>query len=275
MKTKKQNIKFLFYIWMIISFTVNEALAKESYIISSVAIVGMSMDYKEYSKSGELLDSEESSYSELTGAEMSIGSIFNIYKNSYSKVKLNLLLLSGNTKYKGSYLGSGDSYGSVVSKTVNTIVDTDISFSHTNILNKIFEINYGFGFGYREWERGLSVSQIEVYKWYYYQYILGISTMATKKLKLGIAVEYQQAINPIMTSSSPKLDFTLGGVDIWELSIPISYKYNEILDVYIEATFSKQTIVESDVEYSGGTGYYEPKSTAYNNYLKFGLSFKF
>jgi hypothetical protein len=78
-----------------------------------------------------------------------------------------------------------------------------------------------------------------------------------------------------MTSSSPNLDFTLGSANIWELSIPISYQFNEKLDFFVEAIFSQQIITASDVEYSGSTGYYEPDSTAYNNYLKFGVAFNF
>jgi len=78
-----------------------------------------------------------------------------------------------------------------------------------------------------------------------------------------------------MTSSNPKLNFTLGGADIWEFSFPVNYQYNKNMDFTFEATFTKQTIVESGVEYSGGTGYYEPDSTAYNNYLKFGVEFNF
>jgi len=207
----------------------------------------------------------------MTGAEMSLGYVFDKDESAYSHVKLNLLLLGGETKYVGSYLGSGLPYGSVVSKTQNTIWDTDVSFIHTNIYKNNFEFSYGLGLGYREWERALSASQIEVYKWYYLKPIIGLSAMVFDNVKLGLNIEYQHGFDTIMTSSNPKLDFTLGGANIFEFSVPISYNYNKNLDLFFEATFSKQTIIESNVN----GGYYEPDSTAYNNYIKFGLAFKY
>ncbi|EDZ62662.1 hypothetical protein SMGD1_2580 [Sulfurimonas gotlandica GD1] len=271
MKINKSNTKIILYIGLLLSFTISNISAKESYMTASVAMVGMSMDYREYNKAGAILDSEESPYTDITGAEMSFGYVFDKDISAYSYIKLNLLLLSGETKYVGSYLGSGQPYGSVVSKTQNTILDTDVSFVHTNILKNNFEFSYGFGLGYREWERALSASQIEVYKWYYLKPIVGVSVMVSDRVKVGANIEYQHGFDTIMTSSNPKLDFTLGGANIWELSVPISYVYNKNMDIFFEATFSKQTIIESNVN----SGYYEPDSTAYNNYLKFGVAFKF
>lgn len=264
-------LRIILYIGLLLSFTISNIFAKESYITSSVAIVGMSMNYREYNKVGVLIDSEESSYSEMTGAEMSLGYVFNKDDLAYSHIKFNLLLLGGETKYIGSYIGSGQPYGSAVSKTQNIIWDTDVSFIHTDILKNNFEFSYGLGLGYREWERALSASQIEVYKWYYFKPIIGVSVMVWDKVKLGANIEYKHGFETVMTSSNPKLDFTLGGANILEFSIPISYNYNKNMDLFFEATFSKQTINESNVN----SGYYEPDSTAYNNYLKFGVAFKF
>jgi opacity protein-like surface antigen len=271
MKINKSNTKIILYIGLLLGFTISNTFAKESYITTSAAMIGMSMDYKEYSTSGVLLDSEESTYSELTGTEMSLGYVYNKDMSGYSHIKLNLLLLSGETKYIGSYLNSGDPYGSVVSSTQNSIIDTDVSIKHTNISRNNFEFSYGVGLGYREWERALSASQIEVYKWYYITPIVGVSVRVTDKVKVGANIEYQHGFDTVMTSSNPKLDFTLGGANIWEFSVPISYNYNKNIYLFFEAIFSKQTIIESNVN----SGYYEPDSTAYNNYLKFGAAFKF
>ena len=271
MKINKSNTKIILYMGLILSFTISNISAKESHMTASVAMVGMSMDYREYDKSGSILDSEESPYTDITGAEMSLGYVFDKDTSAYSHLKLNLLLLSGETKYVGSLLGSGNPYGSYVGKTQNIILDTDVSFVHTNIYKNIFELSYGLGLGYREWERALSASQIEVYSWYYVKPIIGVSVKVADRVKLGANIEYQHGFDTVMTSSNPKLDFTLGGANIWEFSFPISYNYNENLDFFFEATLTKQTIIESNVN----SGYYEPDSTAYNNYLKFGTSFKF
>jgi len=270
MKAKKISVIVL-YIGLFLSFTISNTFAKEANFTASFAMVGMKMDYKEYLNNGSILDSEESQYDDITGSQMSIGYVFNKDELSYSHLKLNFMLLSGHTKYKGSYLGSGLPYGSVVSRTQNIILDTDVTFMHVKKVKKIFEFSYGLGLGYHEWERGLSSSQIEVYKWYYIKPHLGFSAMLNKDLKLGINIEYQHGFDTIMTSSNPKLDFTLGGVNIWEFSIPVTYVYNENIDFIFEITHRKQTIIESNVN----SGYYEPDSTAYNNYLKFGVGFKF
>ncbi len=240
-------------------------------------MVGMSMDYREYDINGQILDSEESEYGDITGTEISLGYLFDKDESAYSHVKINLLSLSGETKYIGSLLSGGGPYGSVVSTTQNAIIDTDVSYIHTNIYNNIFEFSYGIGLGYREWERALSASQVEVYKWYYLKPVIGMSAMLSDRVKLAANIEYQHGFDTVMTSSNPELDFTLGGATIWELSIPITYSYNKNIDLFFEATFQKQVIVASGAEYDALSGkyYYEPDSTAYNNYLKFGVAFNF
>lgn len=129
--------KIIFYIGLLLSFSVSNAFAKESHMTASAAMVGMSMDYKEYDKSGKLLDSEESPYNDLTGVDMSIGYIFDKDSLGYSHIKANLLLLTGETKYVGSILGSGQPYGSYVSRTQNIIYDIDVSYIHTHIFKII------------------------------------------------------------------------------------------------------------------------------------------
>ncbi len=185
------------------------------------------------------------------------------------------MLLKGDTTYKGAYLNSGLGYGSVISTTKNSIVDMDISYKRTNIMSNEFELNYGIGIGYRSWNRELSSYQLEIYEWYSFRPTIGMTFAINKKFSIGAFLEYQFGINPTMSESYHGLDFTLGGADIVELSLPVNYKYNEQVNFFFEATFQKQTIKESTVEYYGGTGYYEPDSTANNQYLKLGLAFKF
>lgn len=263
------------YIFLLLMLITTNVFAKDNTFTSSVSFVGMSMDYKEYAMDGELLDSEESSYSDITGAEMSIGYMLSQDISSSSEVKFNFMILGGETKYTGSYIGSGLGYGSVVSTTQNTIIDTDISYKRKNIFKNSLELSYGIGLGYREWERALSASQIEVYSWYSIRPTIGIGTTIKEKFNLGISVEYQQGFDTKMTSSNPKLDFTLGGADILEFSVPFRYEHNENIEFFVEAIFQKQMIIESDVEYDGAYGYYEPESTAYNNYMKFGVQYRF
>lgn len=265
------RLKILICVCLFLFLGASNALAKDGKVVYSLALVGMSMDYKEYDTNGQLLDSEESSFTELTGTQIGIGYAFLKDISSYSIIKLNFMILRGQTQYKGSILGSGQAYGSLVSTTQNTIIDTDLSYKHIDIFNDFFKLSYGLGIGYREWERSLSASQVEVYKWYSIRPMLGVGIRVNEKLNIDSLIEYQYGINPIMTSSNPNLDFELGSADILELSFPVTYKYNKNLDFFVEAVFQKQTITRSNVN----SGFYEPDSTAYNNYLKLGLTFNY
>lgn len=249
--------------------------AKSSGLVGSVALAGMAMDYKEYNKAGTLVDSEESSITEIGGAEVSIGYVFDATSSTYNQVTLNLMLLGGETTYKGSLLGSGNPYGSVVSKTQNFIIDTDIAYKRANLFYNRFELDYGFGFGYRSWERALSASQVETYKWYSFRPMIGGKYNLSREVNIGLFMEYQFGINPQMSETTHNFNFDLGRADIFELSIPITYKYSENMDMFFEYTYQKQTIEKSNDIVSGSYYYYEPDSTAHNQYLKLGMAFKF
>ena len=249
--------------------------AKNSEITSSVSLVGMSMDYKEYDNGGTLRDSEKSSFTDLAGVEMNVGYIFSNDSSAYNQINLNLMVLGGATDYIGALLNSNDPYGSVVGTTINRVIDTDISYKRTNSFANNFEFNYGLGLGYRLWERSLSASQVETYKWFSLRPMIGINYAVHSKLNIGLALEYQYGINPTMSASNPNLNFTLGGADIFEISVPIHYKLSERWDIFTEYVYQLQKISKSGIEYDGVTRYYEPDSTANNQFLKLGTGFKF
>lgn len=253
--------------------------AENSTFTSSVALVGMSMDYREYSDNSQILDSEKSDFTDLTGAEMSLGYFFDKEVSAYSQVTVNLMFLSGETEYVGSLLNSGLGYGSYIGTTANTIIDTDISFKRTNILSKDIDLHYGIGLGYRSWRRALSVSQVEIYKWFSLRPAAGVKYNIDDNLNIGISLEYQYGINPKMSESTSDYDFSLASANIFEVSLPINYKYSEDIDIFVEGTFQQQTIEKSnsiDQVINGNTyTIWEPDSTANNQYLKLGLVFKF
>lgn len=246
--------------------------AKESSFIGSIAMVGMSMDYKEYDTSGALADSEESDILDIGGVEGNLGYVFDATKAAYNEVGVNLMIIGGETTYKGSLLHSGNPYGSLVSKTQNVIVDTDIYYKRANFVSRRFELDYGAGFGYRSWERALSASQIETYKWYSFRPMIGGRFFINDRFNAGLYFEYQFGINPTMSETTQNFNFDLGGADIFEISLPFTYKYNEKMDMFLEYTYQNQEIKKSN---ELGGGYYEPDSTANNNYIKLGFAFKF
>jgi len=258
-------------ICMVNFFLTTSLFAKDGAFVFDASAVGMSMDYKEYGMSGELLDSEDSSYVDITGVEVGLGYLFSKENFSHSKISFDFMMLGGDTTYKGSYLGSGLGYGSVVGTTQNMIVDTDISYIYTQTFQNSFRLNYGLGLGYRWWERSLSTSQVETYKWYSLRPMLGMGMTFKNKIDLSLNVEYQYGFDTILSASDINTDFTLGGADIWEISIPVGYKFSKKLIFSCETVFTKQDIKKSNVK----AGLYEPRSTAYNNYLKFGIVYKY
>ena len=265
------------YLLLILIFTVTNIFAKDTPFTSSVSLVSMGMDYVEYDQNGNILDSENSSYLELGGVEVSLGYTIEKDLSSSSEIIFNWMILAGETTYKGSYVDSELPYGSVVSTTLNTISDIDISYRYSRLLSSEIELSYGIGLGHRYWERVLSKSQVEEYTWYSIRPMFGISTINKDKLNLGVFVEYQYGFDTKMSAASLNHTFTLGGADILEISFPVSYKYEENIDFFFEATLQKQMITKSDKLYTGNGNeyYYEPKSTAHNNYLKLGIEYRF
>jgi len=266
----------IYSIVLLILVSIN-TFAQEGPFTSSVSLVSMSMGYTEYDQSGNILDTEDSSYLELGGVEVSLGYAMAEDLSSSSEIIFNWMILAGETTYKGSYIDSELGYGSVVSTTLNTISDIDISYRYSRLLSNEFEISYGIGLGYRYWERVLSKSQVEEYAWYSIRPMFGISTINKDKLNLGVFVEYQYGFDTKMSAASLNHTFTLGGADILEISFPVSYKYEENIDFFFEATLQKQMITKSDKLYTGNANdyWYEPNSTAYNSYLKLGIECRF
>ena len=266
--------KIIFLLFILITTNI---FAKDTQFTSSVSFVGMSMDYTEYGRDGRVLDTEESSYLDLSGVEISFGHTTYEDQSSSSEITFNFMILGGMTEYVGSLQGSVEGYGSYVGSTLNTVIDTDISYKRSTVFNNSVKLSYGIGLGYREWQRALSSAQIEGYTWYSIRPMVGISTFKNEGFNLGMFIEYQYGIETMMSASDLNYDFTLGGADILEVSFPVSYKYDENIDFFFEATLQKQMIKESNRLYTGNGAeyYYEPESTAYNNYLKIGIEYNF
>lgn len=263
------------YILLLCILIITNVFAKETPFTASVSFVGMGMDYREYDNSGEILDSEESSYLDLGGVELNF--VYQLSEDplSSSELELNYMILGGATKYKGSYISSGLPYGSVVSTTYNRVIDIDILYKRNQYLKNDIIVSYGIGVGYREWKRSLSVLQVEVYSWNSFRPMLGIS-YTNEKLNLGMMLEYQYGFDTKMLASDLNHTFTLGGADILEVSFPFTYMYDESLNFFLEAVVQRQSIIESDRLYINSTSYYyEPESKAYNSYIKFGAGYKF
>lgn len=251
-----------------------ETLFASPTFTNSVALVGQNMDYREYDKAGVFADSEKSDFSQMAGAEINFAFLFDREKGEYSQIDIDFLGLSGNTKYDGFYLVSGLP---AQSETSNYIADVAMRYKKFHSLSSALEVNYGLGFGYYMWERSLSSSQVELYDWFYVKPSAGMTLELMKNLHLGLNLAYKYALNPAMSVTSPNLDFKLAGVNVLEASIPLTYTFSHAFDMFVAYEFEQQNIEASNSKYDAQSDdyYYEPDSTAKNQYLKLGMTFKY
>lgn len=243
----------------------------------SVNFVGMSMDYREYDNNGIIQDSESSGYTDLGGVEFA----YKFNMQSESKLELNsisftAMILDGSTHYIGSEINSPcNYYGCKEGTNANKIYDFNLDFAHTYQQTPNYKIIVSLGLGYRFWRRELSAQQIEDYKWYSLRPSLAFS-YDYKNLNISPRFEYQYGLRPRMSATGFNKEFKLGGANIIQFTLPVEYTINRSFSVYGAYTYQYQKIRESNVVYdNSGIGYLEPQSKAYNEYMKFGIIFKY
>lgn len=226
-------------------------------------LVNMHIDYREYSFSNELIDSEKSK--SLIGLE-------GIFTDTYldgTYFRYNLSFLNGNTKYIGSYLNDPNSeYGSLISTTFNYFIDESIEYGVKFSLNKDFNLFTGVKIGGHLWIRGLSKNQIEYYYWMYIEPLLELEYMLNKNINIGLKLIKPQNIFTKMYADNLNTTFTLGGVNTYGFAIPIKIKIDNN-NYNFEIKYEKQEIIESNIV----GGYYEPKSTSEQVYIKLNIIF--
>ncbi len=241
--------------------------AEENNVKYSIALVGMSMDYKEYDSANTFLDSETSSLGKINGYNMSLGYLFNRSSVSVDEIYIDLMRLGTFTAYDGFIRGTTTPHKGT---TTNKFIDASLGYKHTYRFNNRFDIYYGLGFGYHAWDRKLSSIQDELYEWHSIRPIIG-TTLRMQKFNLGIFTEYQYGFNTKMGASDTNDSYKLGGANIFVVGFPLRYDYSDKLEFFTQYTLSTQTIKASNVV----NGLLEPDSTSYQNYLKIGATFKF
>ncbi|MFK5937993.1 MAG: hypothetical protein QM497_06290 [Sulfurimonas sp.] len=268
----QNSLKAVLFLLLLTSMELS-AVEKDSKV--AISLISMRMDYREYDNSGSILDSEKSNFLDIAGIGLKYSYKLLKAEDTYSQIDVNYMGVYGHTDYVGSFLGSGNPYGSVTSKTHNSVHDIEVVYKKYHYMGGPFELHYGLGVGYRSWKRELSASQIETYKWFSLRPLIGLQILSTKVLSFGIETQYQYGINPTMDSSNPSASFDLGSADIIQVDMNINYIYNSDIDLFTKFRFEEQSIDRSNVVVVGSTGYFEPDSTAKNQYLEIGLAFKF
>jgi len=248
--------------------------AKDEYRYN-ISLVGMSMDYREYDDNSQILDSEKSDFTQMLGIEFGLAYLLNSSNANYSQFDVSVLLLSGQTEYVGAYLKSGGGYGSLVGKTNNYITNLDIDYLYNIKLDDRLYLFAGAAFGYREWERSLSKNQIETYSWVYLEPKIGMNYLY-EQINLQAKAGYKYGVNPTMTATGIDDKFKLGSANTLNVSLSLAYNIAAHSELFCEYIYENQIISKSNIVFaSDGNGYVEPDSEANNQYVKFGVSFKY
>lgn len=238
----------------------------------SIALVNMNMDYREYNDNGVILDSEKAD--SILGFELGYGFDLECNDDGCPNLELKALVLNGDTDYVGSYLGSGQPYGSVKSTTSNLLYDISLDWTQTDKVHG-FGVKYGVGLGYHSWYRELSSTQNELYHWFYITPVLGLSKEITANLNIATLLKYKYGMSPKMKANTIADEFRLGRADTFEVNVPITYSYTEQIDFFAAYIYSRQTIKKSNYIQQGSYIYWEPDSTTNDNYLKIGATFRY
>ena len=239
----------------------------------SISLVNLSMNYTERDDVNILSNTERSVF--IPGLELQYAIPLSPLSNLEQDLSFKTSLFKGETEYDGYYLSGEPTYQT----TLNILFDISgeykqrISFNNTSLF-------YGAGIGYHSWYRELSGTQNELYSWYYASMMLGVSQQISQEATLKPFFVYKHGLNPEMKANDFSEAFELGGQNTIEMHLPIDIIINEDTVFNFTYVFALQTIEKSKY-YSGTVGtissdtWHEPKSKDYQNYLKFGMTFKY
>lgn len=176
----------------------------------------------------------------------------------------------GYTDYVGDYLTNPQGYGTVKSSTKTILTNKNLFVQVANISDdaKVF---LSTGIGQREWNRWLSDTQKEIYKWDFAKIGIGYEENIYDDFTLGLELSYQKAINPEMLWVEKNYNFSLGKTDGHNLKIPLRYKLFKNLDLIGSYEYDKWKITKSNTIDS----YCEPGSITKNQILSAGVVFKY
>ena len=257
------GIKFFTLSAVLVQILVAETF-KPPTIIIETGIQGKHMDYEEVDELGDILDTEKSKIDELKGYFISLkykvadGTIMG--NSNYLEIKASTL--NGNTDYTGAYIGSGLGYGSLKSKTSNDIDEVEVNFYETEYAQD--HIGFIFaGLGYRKWDRQLSGTQLEKYRWLNFNIGMGGETeIVPNYMRIGLDAAIKMSLWKEMKIETPTFNetFKLGTVTTMVVGVPLVTHLNEYFDFIIRVEYEYMKIEKSNVI----EGYYEPESESHN-----------
>jgi hypothetical protein len=216
-------------------------------------------DYRE-TNATSLLDTETSDIGKVAGGYLRFHKI--LRENSLGGrdgFELYGSLSKGTTRYTGSALDSGKPYGSLHSSTSNTYEDLQFNLTR-NFMEYGLVYTLRAGLGYYEWERELSVSQVESYSWNYVQLGIGVSQTFDRAWKIAMDLNGHYGFNRTMEADftgTEHLQFDLGRVYTVRAGVPLTIPLSPERSLLFRLEYEYTKIGKSNVV----SAYYEPDGT--------------
>lgn len=235
----------------------------------SIKTTSLSFDYLE-TENGTKLDSERNDHGDFTGVE--IGYYKGLDSGYLSKDYFagKIVYSRGLTRYTGSYVGSGGSYGDVVTTTKNVLIESSLEYGRSILITPELSLGGQCGILHRAWKRQLP-GNTEDYEWLGWSGGVRANYKINPTLIVSMLYDYQKAIDPNMYASSTSTNYPLGGVDGHKMTLRSEYQYDRFFVLQFDYVYDYWNIVRSDTI----NGWYEPDSKTKNNYLKIGIVHKF
>ncbi|MEF3191719.1 MAG: hypothetical protein K6347_04095 [Campylobacterales bacterium] len=233
-----------------------------------VIVATKSMDYLE-TVAGAPFSREESN---LFGSLPGIGAAanFTLLTDDYGNIEAggSAVWYRGSTDYTGSY--QGGKYGSLVGTSSASILESELHLSSTQYLDKSTFFQTRLLAGYTSWERGLSSTQTEIYRWPWVGADIALGGKQAKVLEGSLRAGFEYALNPTMKWREMEYTFDLGGVTLWYFEVPMKI-YEGPYYAGITLRHETQRIRASNTI----NGYSEPSSTTKTTTISLQLGYEF
>ena len=237
----------------------------------TVGMHGLALNYTEYHPADDsVIDTESSKVGDVIGIYAQYD--HQLYNDENSEVLATIFAsyIKGDTQYVGSYLSDPDSsFGDVKNITRNRFIDTNANIKFIQDNRWILLA----GFGYKNWERALTASQIETYYWSYFQVGGGYRYQLDASFRLGVEAKVQVAFAPKIDipfiANGVVLD--LGTTRSYIVAMPLDYAFTDAIMANARLEYEYTTIEKSNAYF----GFLEPRSIQNNMHLYLGLSYLF
>ena len=242
---------------------------------NQIGVQGIStkLDYTEnggsYGSQGGVLDTENGTVNGFALTASVMQDV--IFGNDYFQLKYSHN--SGNTDYVGSYIGSGQGYGSVRASSTATMNDYSAAYGKGFELTKQLMLTPYVEFGHHKWERGLGDGNNETYSHSFYDVGAMLQYSPIQQLVISGKLYTGHTLNSDISSTSTTFSgASLGNSSLNGYGLSVDYAFTKEFHANLGYEHSEFKYGYSSVN---NLGYYEPDSTTKNNTYSIGIGYAF